>query len=226
MTGYRDSALKRLAPGTVNGYLKLIQQNFRAGPTEYGFLIIDPAEAVKAVRGRGEPTRRPFTLDELSTILAVADAEWRSMIRIGFFTALRLGDIARLQMASGRFSARGNPAHDRQDGPAHGHSDCGHVAASLARLCRQSAAAERPCPPECLRNRLRTRWADRVALSNSGRLTRRRTSRKSAAPLTRNASGTTAARPANSPSIRFGILTSACSRMPAFPMPYNGDCGP
>ena len=96
MTGYRDSALKRLAPGTVNGYVKLIRRIFRTARQD-GFLIVDPAEAVKAVRRRGEPARKPFTLDELAAILAVADPEWGSMLRIGFFTALRLGDIARLQ---------------------------------------------------------------------------------------------------------------------------------
>ena len=59
--------------------------------------MVDPAEAVRAVRGRGEPTRRPFTLDELRGVLEVADEEWRNIIRCGFFTALRLGDIATLQ---------------------------------------------------------------------------------------------------------------------------------
>ena len=72
VTGYRDSALKRLSPATVNGYVKLIRRIFRTARQD-GFLIVDPAEAVKAVRGRGEPASRPFTMDELAAILAVAD---------------------------------------------------------------------------------------------------------------------------------------------------------
>ena len=52
VTGYRDSALKRLSPATVNGYVKLIRRIFRTARQD-GFLIIDPAEAVKAVRGPG-----------------------------------------------------------------------------------------------------------------------------------------------------------------------------
>jgi integrase len=96
VTGFRDAMLKRLSPATTNGYVKLIRRLFRTARQD-GFLMVDPAEAVRAVRGRGEPTRRPFTLDELRGVLEVADEEWRNIIRCGFFTALRLGDIATLQ---------------------------------------------------------------------------------------------------------------------------------
>jgi integrase len=40
--------------------------------------------------------RRPFTIPELQAILAVADDEWKSMIRFGLYTGQRLGDLAML----------------------------------------------------------------------------------------------------------------------------------
>jgi hypothetical protein len=75
VTGYRDSALKRLSPATVNGYVKLIRRIFRTARQD-GFLITDPAEAVRAVRGRGELARRPFSLTS-------SLRSWRSRIRNG-----------------------------------------------------------------------------------------------------------------------------------------------
>ena len=153
VTGYRDSALKRLSPATVNGYLKLIRRVFRTARQD-GFLIVDPAEAVKAVRGRGEPARRPFTLAELAAVLAVADAEWRSMVRIGFFTALRLGDIASLQWPQVDFPRGEIRLTTVKTGSRMVIANSEHVAAAFARLRRQSSASERPRSPECLRNRL------------------------------------------------------------------------
>src|SRR5208283_4466989 len=40
--------------------------------------------------------RRGFTLDELKSVLEVADDEWRSLIRFGLYTGQRLSDIAAL----------------------------------------------------------------------------------------------------------------------------------
>lgn len=44
--------------------------------------------------------RRSFTLDELRTIYTCADPEWRVMMAMGFYTALRLGDVACLAWAA------------------------------------------------------------------------------------------------------------------------------
>lgn len=44
--------------------------------------------------------RRPFTLPELSKVLAVANDEWRSMLYFGLYTGQRLKDLASLTWAS------------------------------------------------------------------------------------------------------------------------------
>jgi integrase len=98
ITAFRDSLLARLAPATTNGYAKLIRRIFRSARQD-GFIIVDPAESVKAVRGAAHRSRRPFSIDELRSILAVADPEWASLIKFGLYTGQRLGDLAALSWA-------------------------------------------------------------------------------------------------------------------------------
>src|SRR4029450_6899840 len=42
---------------------------------------------------------RPFALPELRAILAVANEEWRSLVKFGLYTGQRLGDIVALTWA-------------------------------------------------------------------------------------------------------------------------------
>jgi integrase len=66
-----------------------------------GLLSSDPTEGVGALRlDAREVVRRPFTIEELKSILAIADREWQSMIRFGLYTGQRLGDIAALTWAN------------------------------------------------------------------------------------------------------------------------------
>ena len=87
--------LARYATRTANLYLKIIKMVFRSARLD-GYLWQDPAEGVKTVKNREPLTRRPFTLDELRAILAVADAEWQSLIKFGLYTGQRLSDLASL----------------------------------------------------------------------------------------------------------------------------------
>jgi integrase len=66
----------------------------------------NPAEFVNTVRQRTTRDKRPFTLAEIQAILSVADPEWQSLIRFGFYTGQRLGDLAALRW-SNIDSARG-----------------------------------------------------------------------------------------------------------------------
>ena len=62
-----------------------------------GLIADNPAEDVKTVSQRGEKrARRPYSLDELRSVLSVADDEWRSMILVGLYTGARLSDVASL----------------------------------------------------------------------------------------------------------------------------------
>jgi hypothetical protein len=95
VTAFRDSMLARYATPTANLYLKIIKMVFRSARLD-GYLWQDPAEGVKTVKNREPLTRRPFTLDELRAILAVADPEWQSLIKFGLYTGQRLSDLASL----------------------------------------------------------------------------------------------------------------------------------
>jgi integrase len=95
ITAFRDWCLKQYATRTANLYLKIIKMVFRSARLD-GYLWQDPAEGVKTVKNRESFSRRPFTLDELRAILAVADPEWQSLIKFGLYTGQRLSDLANL----------------------------------------------------------------------------------------------------------------------------------
>jgi integrase len=79
----------------VNHDLKVLKMLFR-GARRDGVITEDPCEFVKTVKQESGSKRRPFTIPELKSVLAVADDEWRSMIFFGLYTGQRLGDIATL----------------------------------------------------------------------------------------------------------------------------------
>lgn len=56
----------------------------------------DPSEFVDTVRKSSEDSKRPFTIPEIRSGLAVADLEWRSMVLFGVYTGQRLADIGSL----------------------------------------------------------------------------------------------------------------------------------
>jgi len=99
ITAYRNHAATTTGPRTTNNTLKAVRTFFAAARKD-GYLIDDPAGDVDTVRDRTESTRRPFTLDELRAVLAVAGAEWRSLILFGLYTGQRLADVASLNWSN------------------------------------------------------------------------------------------------------------------------------
>lgn len=100
---YRNDLAEKVSGATVNKNLKalrgawtqavkdgLIQRNVFAG-----------VELVKTVNGR----RRALTVDELRSLLAIADSEWRGIILAGLYTGQRLGDIVSLRWSAVDLSA-------------------------------------------------------------------------------------------------------------------------
>ena len=99
---FRNKLAKQINPSTVNHDLVAVKMIFKAARA-LGRISEDPAEFVKPIREFDDPheeKRRPFTIAELRTLLAVADDEWKSMIRIGLYTAARLSDVATLRWSS------------------------------------------------------------------------------------------------------------------------------
>ena len=92
---FRDARAKASAANTANMELKIIKMMFRSARRE-GYLLEDPAEGVKSVKNRSDFARRPFSIDELRAVLAVAGDEWQSLIKFGLYTGQRLGDLALL----------------------------------------------------------------------------------------------------------------------------------
>jgi integrase len=52
------------------------------------------------VRTRAQQSQRPFTIPEIQAVLSVADPEWQSLIKFGFYTGQRLGDVAALRWSN------------------------------------------------------------------------------------------------------------------------------
>jgi integrase len=95
ITAFRDSRLKDASTRTANLELKIVKMVFRSARLD-GHLWQDPAEGVKTVKNRDPFSRRPFTIDELRSILKVAGPEWESLIKFGLYTGQRLSDLASL----------------------------------------------------------------------------------------------------------------------------------
>jgi integrase len=98
IAAFRDEQLAVSAPATTNHCLKVVRMIFRSARRN-GFLFQDPAESVKTVKNLGVFERRPFSIDELRAVLAVADEEWQSLIKFGLYTGQRLADLATVTWA-------------------------------------------------------------------------------------------------------------------------------
>ena len=83
----------------MNLDLKAVKAIFKSAKRD-GYISQDPAESVEFVRRSSDRVRRAFTLDELRAILKVADPEWESLIKFGFYTGQRLGDLKGLTWAN------------------------------------------------------------------------------------------------------------------------------
>lgn len=98
-TGYRNQLSERVSTGTVNTAIKILRVPFEDARREK--LIPDnPAKDCPILKGDHTQKRRPFTLAELRSVLAVATGEWRSMIIFGLYTGQRLGDLAALRWSN------------------------------------------------------------------------------------------------------------------------------
>jgi integrase len=99
IVSFRRSLSEKVSPKTANHDLKAVRMLFRAARRD-GLISEDPAEFVEAVRQTRTDEKRPFTLDQLRSVLEVADEEWRSLILFGLYTGQRLADIATLRWSN------------------------------------------------------------------------------------------------------------------------------
>lgn len=98
VTAYRDKAAARTTAKTANNRLKIVR-TFLQSAWVAGLIQENPAAKVKVLPTE-DSVRRPFSLPELRSLLAVANDEWRGMILTGLYTGQRLKDVATLSWAN------------------------------------------------------------------------------------------------------------------------------
>jgi integrase len=94
---WRNGLSARLHPTTVNRHLKILRMLFK-GAQRDELVAQNPVASVSGVaaKTRDDSGRRPFSLDEIRALLEVADPEWQSLVKFGFFTGQRLTDLCLL----------------------------------------------------------------------------------------------------------------------------------
>lgn len=90
---FRNQLANKVGPGRVNFYVKVLRMFFRAAHRD-GYLLENQAAYFETVRNRSDDRRRPLTIEEIRSVLAIANPEWQSLIRLGLYTGQRLADLA------------------------------------------------------------------------------------------------------------------------------------
>jgi integrase len=92
---FRNLEAKTLSPKTVNHDIKCLRMIFRDALRDR-LISESPCEFVAATKKTPTIKRQPFTIPQLEAVIAIADDEWKSLIRMGLYTGQRLGDLAAL----------------------------------------------------------------------------------------------------------------------------------
>lgn len=95
VVAYRTALLKTRSPMTANHGIRILRMFFEAARRD-DHVLKNPAE-LKALRPEGQVQRRPFTLEEIGTLLKLATGEMRSLILFGIYTGQRLNDIGMMR---------------------------------------------------------------------------------------------------------------------------------
>lgn len=95
---FRDSRLKEVGASTVADDMKIIRSAFNRARRQ-GTIHANPCEAVDIPKSIAQ-AREPFTPAEVAQLVAVASAEWKTVILLGFYAGLRLGDAVRIEWQS------------------------------------------------------------------------------------------------------------------------------
>jgi integrase len=92
--GFRAKIAKDTSNATANNTMKILSSVFGSAMNE-GVVVGNPFAKMKALSS-DSVTKKHFTLSQVKRLLSVADAEWKSMITFGLYTAQRLGDLCTL----------------------------------------------------------------------------------------------------------------------------------
>jgi integrase len=95
LTAFRNTLAATRAPNTANKYVRVLKMIFKQAKRD-GCVLENAAEYLDTVKNTTNKARRAFTIPEIQAVLAVADEEWKSLIKFGLYTGQRLGDLSLL----------------------------------------------------------------------------------------------------------------------------------
>ena len=97
LRSFRDELAKGgRSPSTVNMAIKKTLSAPFFSAVKLGYLTLNPCAAVEALRDGADAERDVFTAEQLAKLLEAADNEWKGAILLGYFTGLRLRDVANM----------------------------------------------------------------------------------------------------------------------------------
>lgn len=100
LESFRNDLAEALSPATVNLTVKILR-GFFSYCVEKGWLGENPAARIRTIKRRSQDKkRRPFTVEEIRSILQHCSDEWRGMVLFGLYTGQRLKDISRYTWAN------------------------------------------------------------------------------------------------------------------------------
>jgi integrase len=98
---FRNQRLDSTSFSTTKQDLKIIRSVFNVARKQ-GIILTNPAEAIELPKGEGK-TKAPFTESEIRLLLTEIQSqkskwnpEWLTLLYLGYFTGMRLGDAAAL----------------------------------------------------------------------------------------------------------------------------------
>lgn len=96
--GFRDAIAKSGAsPATANQSVrKVLSAPFEAA-RRLGYIPLNPCHGVDALKDNAESERDVFTPEQVAALCIAAKGDWLGAILAGYYTGLRLGDIATLR---------------------------------------------------------------------------------------------------------------------------------
>lgn len=97
---FRDAQIEEgKHPNTCNFAVKHLRMPFNVARRQ-GLITHNPAEAVEMLTVKGESSKRPFDLEQVTALLKAAEGDWRGAIMVAFYTGARLADVGNMRWSS------------------------------------------------------------------------------------------------------------------------------
>lgn len=98
---FRDALAKGgRAPSTVNQVIRKVLSVPFLAAQRLGYIPTNPCAAVEALRDDADASRETFSAEQVSALVGAAEGDWKGAILAGFYTGLRLRDIAEMRWES------------------------------------------------------------------------------------------------------------------------------